>query len=68
MNEILDRNLQPAVCVYDLAKLSGAFLMDVLRTHPLTLINGIVQENPFFTPPSVLAKEMRTRHTPALIG
>jgi hypothetical protein len=61
VNEVLERNCQPAVCVYDLAKLSGATLMDVLRTHPLTLINGVVQENPFFTRPSDMAKEIEAR-------
>lgn len=61
VNEIIERNRQPAVCVYDMAKLSGAMLMDVLRTHPLTLINGIVQENPFFISPSEMIKELKAR-------
>lgn len=65
VNEIIERNRQPAVCVYDMAKLSGAMLMDVLRTHPLTLINGIVQENPFFTPPSEMIKELEFRESRA---
>jgi len=61
VNEIIERNRQPAVCVYDMAKLSGAMLMDVLRTHPLTLINGIVQENPFFISPSEMLEELENR-------
>lgn len=65
VNEIIERNRQPAVCVYDMAKLSGAMLMDVLRTHPLTLINGIVQENPFFIPPSEMLKELEARKSRA---
>lgn len=61
VNEVLQRNRQPAVCVYDMAKLSGSMVMDLLRTHPLTLINGVVQENPFFTPPSEMVKELKAR-------
>lgn len=61
VNEVLARNKQPAVCVYDMAKLSGARIMDLLRTHPLTLINGIVQENPFFTPPAQMLAELDAR-------
>lgn len=61
VNEVLARNRQPAVCVYDMAKLSGAMMMDLLRTHPLTLIGGVVQENPFFTPPSEMIEELRQR-------
>ena len=61
VNEVLARNRQPAVCVYDTAKLSGAMLMGLLRTHPLTLIGGVVHENPFFTPPAEMLKELRDR-------
>lgn len=61
VNEVLERNRQPAVCVYDTAKLSGGMMMDLLRTHPLTLVGGIVQENPFFTPPADMLKELKAR-------
>lgn len=61
VNEVLSRNRQPAVCVYDIAKLSGGMMMDLLRTHPLTLVGGIVQENPFFTPPAQMLQELRER-------
>ena len=61
VNEVLARNRQPAVCVYDLAKLSGGMMMDLLRTHPLTLIGGVVQENPFYTAPEKMLQELRAR-------
>ncbi|WP_244817389.1 MEDS domain-containing protein [Caballeronia sp. Lep1P3] len=64
VNEVLERNRQPAICVYDMAKLSGAMLMDLLRTHPLTLVNGVVQENPFFTAPSEMVRELKRRQSP----
>ncbi|MDR5857681.1 MEDS domain-containing protein [Caballeronia sp. LZ062] len=63
VNEVLAHNRQPAICVYDMAKLSGAMLMDLLRTHPMTLINGVVQENPFFTPPSEMIQELKRRRS-----
>lgn len=61
VNEVLARNRQPAICVYDTAKLSGSMMMDLLRTHPLTLINGIVQENPFYVPASEMLQELQRR-------
>lgn len=61
VNEVLSRNRQPAVCVYDTSKLSGGMLMDLLRTHPLTLVDGVVQENPFFTPPAEMLAEVKAR-------
>ena len=41
-----------------------SMMMDLLRTHPLTLIGGVVQENPFFTPPAEMLKELRARKVP----
>lgn len=61
VNEVLARTRQPAVCVYDAAQLTGSMMLDILRCHPLTLVNGVVQENPFFTPPEVFLEELRTR-------
>lgn len=61
VNEVLSAHRQPAICVYDIAKLSGSMMMDILRTHPLTVINGVVQENPFFTPASEMLAELEAR-------
>lgn len=63
VNEVLMRNRQPAICVYDISKLSGGTMMDLLRTHPLTLIGGVVQENPFYTAPAKFLEELRARET-----
>ena len=38
------------ICAYDPTKFDGAFIVDILRTHPLVVIGGILQENPFFIP------------------
>lgn len=61
VNEVLARTRQPAICVYDAAQLTGAMMLDILRCHPLTLVNGVVQENPFFTPPELFLEELRAR-------
>ena len=61
VNEILSRNKTPTVCVYDVGRLSGALLVDLLRAHPLTIMNGVLHENPFYTPADELLREMRQR-------
>jgi hypothetical protein len=33
----------------------------MLRTHPLVIIGGILQHNPFFVPPGEFLKELRAR-------
>ena len=57
VNEVLNRGKTPTVCVYDVRRLSGSMMMDLLRAHPLTVMNGVLHENPFYTP----AEEMLAR-------
>ena len=32
-----------------------------MRTHPMIVIGGILQENPFFVPPDEFLRELRER-------
>ncbi len=61
VNDVLARNRQPAICVYDTAWLSGTMMMDILRCHPLTLVHGTIQPNPFFVPPGELLPQFAAR-------
>ena len=45
------------ICSYDVTKFDGAFIIDILRTHPMVLLGGILQQNPFFIPPSEFLAE-----------
>ena len=38
LNYILPRYKDPVICVYDIAKFSGAVIVDILRTHPMVII------------------------------
>jgi hypothetical protein len=35
--------------------------MDILNTHPMAIVGGILQENPFFIPPEEFLKELQAR-------
>ena len=35
--------------------------MDIMRTHPMVIVGGILQENPFFVPPDEMLRELRER-------
>jgi hypothetical protein len=37
--------------------------MDIMRTHPLVIIGGLLRENPFFVPPEQFLDEMRERRS-----
>ena len=51
------------ICAYDLDKFGAAIIIDALRTHPIVLIGGIVQHNPFYVPPEELLKELNERES-----
>ncbi|MES1205389.1 MAG: MEDS domain-containing protein [Pseudomonadota bacterium] len=65
VNEILNRGRTPTVCVYDVRRLSGSLVMDLLRAHPLTVMNGVLHENPFYTPAAEMLAELRRRRPSA---
>jgi hypothetical protein len=51
----------PIVCVYDLNRHSGSVVMDILRTHPMVIIGGVLQENPLYVPPAEFLLELQQR-------
>ncbi|TXN28997.1 MEDS domain-containing protein [Lacisediminihabitans profunda] len=51
------RHEHVVICSYDAAKFDGAFIIDILRTHPIVLVGGVLQENPFFVPPSEFLRD-----------
>lgn len=61
VNYILPRYKDPVVCTYDLAKFGGSIVIDIMRTHPMIIVGGILQENPFFVPPDEFLKELAQR-------
>jgi hypothetical protein len=59
VNEVWARHDDAVICVYDLARFSGATVLDMVRTHPMVVIGGILQQNPFFVPPEEFLRERR---------
>jgi hypothetical protein len=40
-----------SICMYNITKFSGAMIMNVLRTHPFTISQGIITQNPYYIQP-----------------
>jgi hypothetical protein len=36
-------------------------MLCIMRTHPMIIIGGVVQENPFFVPPDEFLRELAQR-------
>jgi hypothetical protein len=61
VNDVWRRHEDAVICVYDLAKFGGDTVIDIMRTHPMVIIGGILQPNPFYVPPEEFLRELRER-------
>jgi hypothetical protein len=63
LNYVLPKYDDPVICTYDLSKFGSSVAMDIMRTHPVVIIGGVLQENPFFVPPDQFLLEIRERRS-----
>jgi hypothetical protein len=63
VNDVWSRHDDAVICVYDLAKFDGNFVIDIMRTHPMVIIGGILLQNPFYVPPGQFLREVYDRRT-----
>src|SRR6266850_2317789 len=63
LNYVLPKYDDPVICAYDLSKFAASVAMDVMRTHPVVIVGGVLQENPFFVPPDQFLLELRERRS-----
>jgi hypothetical protein len=61
VNDVWTRHDDIVVCTYHLSKFGGDAIIDIMRTHPMVIIGGILQQNPFFVPPREFLPELRKR-------
>ncbi len=61
VNEVWRRHEDAVICTYNLSRFGGDTVIDIMRTHPMIIIGGILQQNPFFVPPEEFLPELRQR-------
>ena len=61
VNNIWRLHDDAVICTYRLHQFSGDAVVDIMRTHPLVIIGGALQHNPFFVPPEQFVSEFRER-------
>ncbi|HKP97584.1 MAG TPA: MEDS domain-containing protein [Fibrobacteria bacterium] len=61
LNYVIPAHRDAVICTYDLARFNAAAVMDILRTHPMTILGGILQENPFYVTPEEFLDEPAPR-------
>ncbi len=63
VNYVIPKYEDTVVCTYDLTKFGASAVVDALRTHPVVIVGGLLQENPFYVSPDQLLSEIRERRS-----
>jgi MEDS: MEthanogen/methylotroph, DcmR Sensory domain len=61
VNDVWLRHDDAVICTYHLDQFGGDAVIDIMRTHPMVIVGGILQQNPFFVPPNDFLREFRQR-------
>jgi hypothetical protein len=61
VNHVWELHDDAVICTYHLGKFGGDTVIDIMRTHPMIIIGGILQRNPFFVPPGEFLREFSER-------
>ena len=59
VNYVVPKYDDIVICSYDLSKFGARTVVYALRTHPVVIIGGLLQENPFYVEPGQLLRELR---------
>ena len=61
VNDVWRRHEDAVICTYHLGQFGGDAVIDIMRTHPMVIVGGTLQRNPFFVPPEQFLNEFRQR-------
>ena len=61
VHEVWRHHDDAVICTYHLGQFGGDAVIDIMRTHPMVIVGGILQHNPFFVPPNEFLREFRQR-------
>ena len=61
VNDVVPKYDDTVICAYDLSKFGASVVIHALRTHPVVIVGGLLQENPFFVPPDQFLLEIKDR-------
>jgi MerR family transcriptional regulator, light-induced transcriptional regulator len=56
----------PVVCVYDRSRFGGSTVVDLVRAHPVSVVDGALFDNPFFGPSFPFVSRLRGGGVPLL--
>jgi len=64
LNSVLPNYDDAVICTFDANMLTAPHAIDILRTHPMVIIGGVLVENSFFSRPQDFIREVQARTGP----
>ena len=61
VNEVWRSHDDAVIFTCQPGKFGGDTLIDIMRTHPMIVIGGLLHRNPFCAPPEEFVREVRRR-------
>jgi MEDS: MEthanogen/methylotroph, DcmR Sensory domain len=61
VNDVWRRHDDVVICTYHVSQFSGDAVIDIMRTHPMVIVGGVLHRNPFFVPPEQFVESFRRR-------
>ncbi|HUJ30243.1 MAG TPA: SpoIIE family protein phosphatase [Terriglobales bacterium] len=61
LNQMLPKYDDVVICTYGREALDAERIVDALRSHPMLIIGGLLQENPFYIPPDEFLRKLREK-------
>jgi MEDS: MEthanogen/methylotroph, DcmR Sensory domain len=61
LNYVFPRHGALVICAYDATRFGADVAVDLMRIHPMVILDGALHQNPFFVPPDELLAELRAR-------
>ncbi len=59
ITDVLAQHQVTAICQYDLRRFDAQTISEVLKAHPVIIVNGQIMHNPFYTTPQILLQALR---------
>jgi hypothetical protein len=61
VNDVWRSHDDAVICTYQLGKFGGDTVIDIMRTHPMIIIGGLLHRNPFYVRPEEFLRDIRQR-------
>jgi hypothetical protein len=68
VNYVVPKYDDSVICAYDLSRFGAGTVIYALRRHPMVIIGGLLQENPFYVDPDRLLLELREQQSQTAAG